>query len=125
SDLRAVLLAKIRSRISEELHIPRTARDELPYRLCLVYSEYKKRIDVACLDPQKAVEVLPEPQKGFDTYIYDLPVLVGIEVKYRKMGDTFGFSTCLSDLEKLKKLRDVQHAFVLAFVQNADDVKDF
>ncbi len=127
SDLQADLLIRLRSRIAGELHVPRTEGDD-PYRLGLIYSEYNGKIDIACLDPMALPDGLVKQHKGFDTYIYSLPVLIGIELKYRKMGDNLGFEACRRDRRKLRKLRDdgrVVHSLVLGFVQGVNDPDDF
>ncbi len=67
SDLQAVLLTQIRSRLQVELKVPSSAPERPPYCLHLIYSEYNQRIDIACLDPEAASNVQPKPYNGFDT----------------------------------------------------------
>ncbi len=126
SDLRAELLVRLRSRITHKLPVPRTVAGTPPYSLALVYSEYRHRIDIACLVPQNVKDAQRTQYKGLDTFIYALPVHIGIELKYRKMGDVFDFSSCDRDYRKLSGLSStVQIPFVLAFVQDAEDLESF
>jgi len=127
SDLHALLFSELRARLPHTFSVPRSNASEPPYELRLVYSEYR-RIDLVCLDPFRAQAVLQEHHKGWDTYIYALPIHIGIELKYRKMGDIFDFAACRADLEKLKGLRasgGVTHTLALAFLQDTRYTEDF
>jgi hypothetical protein len=125
SDLQAELFMQLRRRISGSLSVPRLSDPGGTYDLSLVYSEYGKRIDIVCLE---ASPVPPKDKlkryKGFDIYIYDQPVLIGIELKYRKMGDQFDFGACAKDHEKLKNLK-VKFPLVLGFVQEEQNLLPF
>lgn len=125
ADLQADLLMQLRNKISGTVTVPRLSDPGGTYDLSLVYSEYGKRIDIVCLD---AAQVPHRDElerfKGFDTYIYDLPVLIGIELKYLKMGDRFDFEACAMDYQKLKNLR-VKFPLVLGFVQEEENVLPF
>ena len=125
SDLQADLFMKLRKRIHGSLSVPRLSESGGTYDLSLVYSEYGKRIDIVCLDASQ----IPHKHnltrfKGFDTYIYDLPVLLGIELKYLKMGDRFDFQACVKDHDKLKELK-VKFPFVLGFIQDEKKLLPF
>lgn len=127
SDLQAMLLYDLRCRINTSIQIPRKARSEnadIFYKLDVVNSEYKSKIDIACIDLEEVTESAANPHKGFDTYIYNLPVFAGIELKYRKMGDIFGFESCVCDFNKLEAL-SVPRPFILGFLQDEKDVKSF
>ena len=120
SDLQATLFAELRSRLTGRVEIPRSNSAQPPYGLGLVYSEYLSRIDIACLDPDLVRSAESKRHKGHDTYIYNLPVYAGIELKYLKMGDRFDFSACLGDFGKLKALGIVR-PLALGFIQDAGD----
>jgi len=124
SDLQATLFVELRSRLTGRLHIPRSGGGQPPYDLGIVYSEYYSRIDIACLNPAAVQSVATSTHKGYDTYIYNLPVFVGVELKYRKMGDDFDFRACLGDFGKLAGL-SVARPLVLGFIQDASDEEAF
>jgi|GEM_PF-5353353 len=124
SDLQATLLYHLRSRVSTTIAIPRSNGTPPPYRLNVVCSEYLKKFDIACVDLVLAKGCSTEQRKGFDIYIYNLPVFVGIELKYRKMGDPFGFNSCVADFDKLVKWK-VPRRFVLGFIQDEAAVNAF
>jgi hypothetical protein len=92
-----------------------------------VCSEYNKRIDVACIDVEKAPTVRTRRWRGLDTYIYNLPVFLGIELKYRSMGLGIPFTKCVDDYTKLTETpkRLVPHPVVLGFVQDHGQLSDF
>jgi hypothetical protein len=91
-DIQCQMFAEMRSKIPESIPVPRSEGE--PYDLSLVYSEYgsrnsRDRIDLVCLNPDaipKAHPALFGSQNGYDNYLYSLPILVGIELKYVQMG---------------------------------------
>ncbi len=117
SDLQAYLYASLRSRLSEHLEVHGSGNPEHTYKTGIVHTEYWKRIDIVCLDPESEQCSKIRIYKGSDLHIYELPILVGIELKYRKMGDIFGLSSCLADLKKLND-NIIQFLVVLGFLQN-------
>lgn len=130
ADLQSVLHASLRSMIPGHATVQRLDQDRKPsgsYEISTVYSEYKSRIDLVCLDPEE-LEHITEPQlrqhRGSNIYLYELPVLVGIEIKYRKLGDIFGIDSCIRDFEKLSGLR-VPVAVIIGFIQDDSDSTDF
>lgn len=125
-DLQATLFGKLRARLPGSMDLDRSGSGAFPYRLGWVYTEYNGRVDIACLDPERVWALARVPHKGFDTYIYNLPMWIGIELKYRKMGDRLTFESCLADLKKLRgHAGDIPVPFVLAFVQDQEDVHLF
>ncbi len=124
SDLQAVLCAELRSRLTIPLKIKKSNSSEETYALQIVQTEYKDRIDVACLDPEASQSRKTEPHKSFDTYIYNLPVLVGIEIKYLKMGDGFDFVECHKDFSKMCR-SEVKYFLVLGFIQDEKNLQRF
>jgi len=125
SDLQAWLTGDLRKRIPYRLSIKRSNTQTPPYELGLVYSEYGGKIDIVCLDPKKSQTSDMSPYKGFDTYIYNLPILVGIELKYRKMGDSFKVTQIMADLAKLESYPEIPNPLAIGFVQDESDVDDF
>lgn len=92
---------------------------------CLLHCANEFPTGYACLDTSaNYTHSELKPHLGFNTYIYHLPILVGIEVKYRKMGDRFDFAAAARDLKKLHTI-PVPHPLVLAFIQEEKDVLPF
>ncbi len=121
-DIRASLFYEIRKRIPEEMTVTGTGAPEQTYRLRRVYCEYAKKIDIACLKPYSKASLTRH--KGTDTFIYNLPVEIGIELKYRKIGDRFSLRESIQDYSKLKD-NDVTYCLALAFVQDENGLPDF
>lgn len=121
-DIRATLFHEIRKRISDEITVAGTGRPEQQYRLRGVYCEYGKKIDIACLKMDSQID--SKPHKGQDTFIYNIPVEIGIELKYRKIGDSFTVQESIKDYEKLKGI-DVTNGLAIAFVQNDKELPGF
>jgi len=117
SDLQAYLYARLCSQLSEPLEVHGSGNPEHTYKTGIVHTEYWRRIDIVCLDPESEQWSRIRTYKGSDVHIYELPILVGIELKYRKMGDIFGFSSCIADLEKLN-VHKIQYPVALGFLQN-------
>jgi hypothetical protein len=117
SDLQATLFAKLRAALPELVLIPGAGNPLQKYKLAIVHTEYWKRVDVACIDVELASKIPLRLHCGSDIHIYEVPLLYGIELKYRKMGDRFDISSCLSDHAKLQGL-NIEHSLVLGFVQN-------
>lgn len=121
-DIRATLFHEIRKRISGEIVVVGTGNPEQKYRLRGVYCEYGKKIDIACLKMNSKID--PKPHKGHDTFIYNIPVEIGIELKYRKIGDSFTIQESIKDYKKLKGI-DVTNCLAIAFVQNDKELPAF
>lgn len=121
-DIRATLFHEIRKRIPEEMTVSGTGAPEQEYRLRRVYCEYNKKIDIACLKSDSKASLTRH--KGTDTFIYNLPVEIGIELKYRKIGDRFSLQESIKDYNKLRN-NDVTHCLALAFVQDENGLSDF
>lgn len=123
TDLRSVLCSEMRNKINEKILVPKTGGGY--YDLNTVYSEYLNKIDVACLDGEQIEKIKPGDlvqHRGYDTYIYDLPVYVGIEIRYFWMGSKSAhINTLLGDKKKLTEdstTKDkIKHWIVLAFFQ--------
>lgn len=126
SDIKCALFSDLRKRICETVNVPMTAEGQ--YELNLIYTEYLERIDIVCLDPQGIAELNRasfSPNKGYDTYIYNLPVLVGIELKYIWMGSKIGFNILEKDCLKLSGLEKIQNWLALCFIQRKEEAEPF
>ncbi len=134
SDLQCALFAALRSRISQQIEIPRKHSETTDaYRLTPVYSEYgvygsKSKIDIVCVDPVRARTAPRETYGSQNVYIYCLPVLVAIEIKYSVMGGKCYLPTaCEDDRAKLARLKALPephrpvHGLVLGFLQDVSD----
>ncbi len=101
------------------------------YKLDLIYTEYLEKIDIVCLDPQGIAELSRasfSPNKGYDTYIYNLPILVGVELKYIWMGSKIGFNMLEKDCLKLSELEEVKKVknwLALCFIQRKEEAEPF
>lgn len=125
SDLQSSLYAAIKKLLPGTVSVQGTGHPLANYELAPVYTEYGQRIDIACLDVESAQAHPTRIHAGIDTHIWELPVLVGIEIKYRKLGDRYiCIDKCLADHDKLIALR-VDNPLVLGFIQHAQDVDCF
>ena len=122
-DIRATLFCKLRNRIPGRRVVHGNGKPESEYCLRSIYCEYGGKIDIACLKSGQTEEHRAS-YKGFDTFIYNLPVEIGIELKYRKIGDNFMVDKALADHHKLVRL-GVENALVLAFIQSEQDIDNF
>ena len=130
SDIQSALWASLRHLIPETLRVPTSGEDSIVIQL--IYSEYLKRIDVACLDKDAIVNIDSKtlvPNKGYDTYIYNFPVLLGIELKYISMGSRMGFDVLLRDYQKLTDTSEsrglIRNWIVLGFIQRQGEATPF
>ena len=130
SDIKCALFSDLRKRICETVNVPMTA--ERQYELDFIYTEYLERIDIVCLDPQRIAELNRasfSPNKRYDTYIYNLHILVGIELKYIWMGSKIGFNIleqdCLKLSEKSPQLEKIRNWLALCFIQRKEEAEPF
>lgn len=124
SDLQAWLFSKMRSLIPESISIEGTGKPMDKYELSIVNTEYWKRIDIACLDVERVQTHPVRIHGGHDIHIHDVPILIGIEIKYRKMGDRFDLKACIADFNKLNTLQ-IPEPLVLGFIQSDKDIDSF
>ena len=130
SDLKCALFTALRQRISGNVLIPGTGGNQ--YVLDLIYSEYLDRIDIACIDPEE-IEKLDtsslKQDKGYDTYIYSLPVFLGIELKYIWMGYKKGINILEQDYLKIAhnsvQIEKIKNWIVLGFIQRNEEADSF
>ena len=130
SDIQCALFSSLRERINGHVEFPGTGNNK--YTLDLVYSEYLDNIDIVCLNPE-AIRKLDtssfKPSKGYDTYIYSLPIFLGIELKYIWMGYKKGFNILERDFLKLTKnsalIGKIENWIVLGFIQRNEEASSF
>ncbi|PKK84059.1 MAG: hypothetical protein CVT49_05395 [candidate division Zixibacteria bacterium HGW-Zixibacteria-1] len=107
-DIQCALFAEMRKEISQMVSVP--GINEKKYLLNLIYSEYackghKERIDLVCLNPDKLADAERQQHKKEDTFIYGLPILAAIEIKYIAMGYfNKGIDISFQDYDKLHKM---------------------
>jgi len=89
-------------------------------KLSLITREYpvasessRGRFDIACINPEMIeqyfkwrLEINKNKPIGINTICWELPLLVGIEIKYSIIGNEGGISGIQKDLEKLKSYND-------------------
>ncbi len=125
SDLQAALFTSLRGNLSYNIQIPITNGGK--YILNPVYTQYLDKIDIVCLDPITISQIPPESSNRYDTYIYSLPIFLGIELKYVYMGYKMGFDILFKDFEKLSTPAKqdikgkIKHWLVLGFIQRDEE----
>jgi hypothetical protein len=86
SDIQSALFGELRKNVPEKMK-EAGSRGNV-YELSLICSDYGQhgmgsdKVDIVCLDAKQISHFKGTPYKGFDVYIYHLPVLSGIELKY-------------------------------------------
>ncbi|MBF0397825.1 MAG: hypothetical protein HQK78_13685 [Desulfobacterales bacterium] len=125
SDVQCGLFAELRKNISETVCIPSVSKQGYKYELGLIYSEYRNKIDIVCLNAEIIPSINKSPFKGYDTYIYNLPILVGIELKYVIMGYSKDVSIVYDDYQKLRNLNDIKYRLAICFLQNNEITDPF
>jgi hypothetical protein len=98
---------------------------EKAYKLNLIYSEYLHKIDICCLDMDKISAKkdsgIYKHNKGHDDFIYQLPVLLAVELKFIKGERTGNFFGAIKDEEKIKtacKKVGIENYLCLCFIQS-------
>jgi hypothetical protein len=102
-DVQCGLFSRLRNEINRSLTVEGINREN--YELNLINAEYLDNIDVECLDPETIGSLKIDDLKqenGNDWYIYHLPILLGIEIKYIWMGQDRPSSFFTSDANKFK-----------------------
>lgn len=125
-DIQCALFSALRKGISETVSVPRTGQGN--YTLDLIYSEYGNKIDLVCLDHDAITKLDREnlpAYKSHDIYIYDLPILVAIELKYVTMGYLKGFNILEEDYTKISLLKRVKNSLALCFLQSDREAEAF
>ncbi|MEZ9916359.1 hypothetical protein AB4404_08005 [Vibrio breoganii] len=124
SDIQGELFTRLRQAIPGTLNINGGGNPLTEYDVSITNSEYLSKLDIALLDVEKASLHPVRNHKGLDMHLYDLPVFIGIEIKYRKIGDSIGLESCLRDMAKLRDL-SIPTPVILGFIQTESDVRGF
>ena len=127
SDIQCALFTELRKNIPEKIMVPRKIGNGQDFELNLIYTEYlyknlSNRIDIVCLDSTRIKEEHLETFKNLNTYIYNLPVLVGIELKCCTMGYKKDFNYCNDDYQKLSKFEDIYNKLAIYFLQDDEGI---
>ena len=125
NDIQCALFSELRKNITETLQISSMTKSGQEYEISLIHSEYRDKIDLVCLDAEKTETFEKSPHKGFDTYIYDLPILVGIELKCVTMGYAKDISISQDDYKKLRDLKDIKSKLAICFLQSNEQATTF
>ena len=100
-------------------------RDKKIYKLNLIYSEYLQWFDICCLNIEEIEVIKDSPiyalHKGHDDFIYQLPVLLAIELKFIKGNRPGNLQKFIQDEEKImnSEYRDrIKNYLSICFIQN-------
>lgn len=125
-DIQSMLFCHLRKCVPASIRV-RGSRKE--YVLGLVYTEQPRQhheIDLACLDPvMVATTESYNRDHSNDNFIYQLPLLLGVDLKYAVMGLTANFcnpdKSCLKDWKNLQAIKEgLKHCLVLGFLQSTE-----
>ncbi|MDH5561262.1 MAG: hypothetical protein OEY59_10475 [Deltaproteobacteria bacterium] len=128
NDIQCVLFTELRKNISETIKIPSKIPERKEYEISLVNSEYSEnKIDLVCLNKGKIESgfYVNDPFKGHDTYIYNLPIDVGIELKCITMGYKKDISISQKDYNKLDDLKEIDNKLAICFIQTKTQADTF
>ena len=142
SDIQCRLFGILRENIDAKLHIPIKQEEVRKFRwnnklnpltrkkeyvIHHINSEYfiSKKIDLVCIAPLKNFANIKYEFKSSGAPLFEMPLLVGIELKYIFLGETPGsFENCFQDFTKLKILKNkglCEKALVLCFLQEREN----
>ena len=130
SDVQSALFAKLREEINRDVDVDGIDNTK-KYKLNLIHTEYLQSIDICCLDfdaisPIKESKIY-KSNNGHDDFIYQLPVLLAIELKFEK-GErgTKAFLGTLKDKEKIinsDKKHIIKKWICICFIQSEEVLK--
>ena len=126
SDIQCDLFNRLRVDVNENMSLPSDSNED--YLLDLIYSEYLDRFDLCCLDFEQIKSMdrsQLESLGNIEEYIYHLPVLLAIELKYLKgtYKKSDHFKSFLKDIAKIQdsEFNDrVKSWLCICFIQNED-----
>lgn len=99
NDIQSHLFCILRERINEKLLVNK-------YIIDLIHTEYADRIDLVCLDAESTLEKYRNNKNitFHKTHLANLPLLLGIEIKYLALGYSKDYcELCRLDELKLRK----------------------
>jgi len=135
SDVQCDLFQRLRSNVKSSVKVPSSAGES--YLLDVIYSEYLDRFDLCCLDGdviESKDKTYFSPRDGHDEYIYHLPVLLAIELKYikGKYKQKQNFQKFLDDRKKIENglskedsvsYKKVKNWLCICFIQDEEVLK--
>jgi len=124
SDIQCDLFSRLRDGVNEEISVPSSS--EINYTLDLINSEYLDRFDLCCLNVDAISSMNDnafQPNGKHDEYIYHLPVLLAIELKYikGKYRQKRDFQKFLNDADKIRYSKfssKVSNSLCICFIQD-------
>lgn len=123
-DVQFALFAKLRNDVASYVDVDGIGNNK-KYKLNLIYAEYLQDIDICCLDMDEIRTIknseIYKSNKGHDDFIYQLPVLLAIELKFIKGERGRNFLGVLKDEEKLKnadKKDRIKNYLCICFTQS-------
>jgi len=124
SDVQASLFTKLRKDIDLYIDVDGIS-EEKTYKLNLIYTEYLDRFDICCLNIEDIQAIknshIYTHNKGHDDFIYQLPVLLAIELKFIKGLRAGNILGVIKDEEKINNsgFRDrIKNYLCMCFIQN-------
>jgi len=121
NDIQCALFAKLRKDINQ--HVDVVGINEDKYQLNIINSEYLDRFDICCLNKEKISKIKRADviqNKGNDDYIYQLPVLLAIELKFIWARQRRSFDIFTSDVNKIEQSQfkeKVDYWLSICFIQ--------
>lgn len=124
--MQSTLFAKLRKDIDLYVDVE-GIRNKKIYKLNLIYSEYLQWFDICCLNMEEIEVIKDSPiyalNKGHDDFIYQLPVLLAIELKFIKGSQTGNLQKFIQDEEKIMNsgYRDrIKNYLTICFIQSQE-----
>ena len=124
SDIQCALLSRMREGINKHVEVVGINRES--YSLNVVNSEYLDHFDICCLNPEEISVIAKsdvKQNKGHDDYIYQLPTLLALELKYIWAKQRKSFDIFTSDVSKIhnSKFNDrLTNWMTICFIQHQD-----
>lgn len=126
-DVQCALFSRLRNDIRKRVDVVGINKES--YNLNVVNSEYLDSFDICCLDPEEISAIKKsdvKQTKGNDSYIYQLPTLLAIELKFIWARQRRSFNTFTGDVKKIEnsKFRSkVSNYLSICFIQEQDSAR--
>ena len=124
SDVQCALFSRLRNDINQRVKVVGLNKEF--YLLNIVNSEYLDRFDICCLNPEEISSIRKSDvtkHKGNDDYIYQLPTLLAIELKFIWARQRRNFEVFTSDAVKINKSKfnsNVSNWLTICFIQEQE-----
>ena len=121
SDVQCALFSRLKNDVNQRVNVVGINKES--YKLNVVNSEYLDRFDICFLNPEKISLIRKsdvQQNKGNDDYIYQLPTLVAIELKFIWARQRRSFDTFTSDVVKIKNSKfnsKISNYLSICFIQ--------